>query len=572
MKRKVNVNRPEISSEEIAGKKDFDSVIKQFKGSGKPFFKKPFFLSSLVAVTVAVVTSVVLLQNHNQPKPVSDQPMVETDANLLADFYKKEQSKPCVHPPLKGINVEYTVFKVDAQKGGALEFKTGSKLIIPKNAFSDKNGNLLKGEIELRYREFHDAVDFFVSGIPMTYDSAGVKYQFESAGMMEMLAYQNGEPIKMATGKSINVEMASNYKGNEYNLYNLDTLHNNWSCLGKDKVANDMKDEAKADRMQRNEKPLTKQQKRIVDSTSNYITKIVVEKEKKINELLVSNRVPVKPKQSQKTKYTFNISVDQKEFQELAIYKGVLFEVGDENKNFNSSLYDITWDDASLKVGTKKGENYLLTLKKGLKKYEFVVYPVYEGKDFETAKSDYDYLLSRYNEELEIRKQQEKQIEEGYKQMVAFAKKQQEDQVRQWKEQEANQFKQMDNQEKAIRMFTVSGFGIYNLDCAKSYPQGALSNAKLVNEKNVPLLCYEIYLVDKARNGLFTYYKNPVSAFSYNPESTNILWTVENGVMYWLKPEQFNEMKSTSGEMVVKMNRVGEKFTSVEGLKDYFKL
>ena len=91
MKRKVNVNRPEISSEEIAGKKDFDSVIKQFKGSGKPFFKKPFFLSSLVVVTVAVVTSVVLLQNHNQPKPVSDQPMVETDANQLADFYKKEQ-------------------------------------------------------------------------------------------------------------------------------------------------------------------------------------------------------------------------------------------------------------------------------------------------------------------------------------------------------------------------------------------------------------------------------------------------------------------------------------------------
>src|ERR1017187_213247 len=91
-----------------------------------------------------------------------------------------------------------------------------------KNSFVDESGKLLNGEIELRYREFHDAFDFFVAGIPMTYDSAGVRYQFASAGMMEMQAYQNGKKVNMATGKSINIELASNYKGTEYNLYKLD--------------------------------------------------------------------------------------------------------------------------------------------------------------------------------------------------------------------------------------------------------------------------------------------------------------------------------------------------------------
>ena len=206
MKRKTNLNRPEISSAEIAKRKNFDSVLKQTTSVGaKPLMKKPWFLSSVVAVTIAIVTTVVFM---NQDK-TADQPIVEkqeqiteSDSLALLAFYKEEEAKPCIAPPIKGLNVHYTTYKVIAEKGATLDYKTGSKIIIPKNAFTDSNGNLLKGEVELRYREFHDAVDFFVSGIPMTYDSAGVKYQFESAGMVEVLAYQNGKQVNMAPKKS----------------------------------------------------------------------------------------------------------------------------------------------------------------------------------------------------------------------------------------------------------------------------------------------------------------------------------------------------------------------------------
>ena len=139
--------------------------------------------------------------------------------------------------------------------------------------------------------------------------------------------------------------------------------------------------------------------------------------------------------------------------------------------------------------------------------------------------------------------------------------------MRKLKEEQANQFKQMDTEDKVKRMFAINSFGVFNSDCPKQYPQGMLCTANLVKEKNVNLLCYEIYLVDKARNSLFTYHKNPITQFSFNPQSTNILWTVEDGVLYWLKPEQFISISNKEAMCNLKMNRIEQKLTTVEEIK-----
>jgi hypothetical protein len=76
--------------------------------------------------------------------------------------------------------------------------------------------------------------------------------------------------------------------------------------------------------------------------------------------------------------------------------------------------------------------------------------------------------------------------------------------------------------------------------------------------------------VDKQKNALFTFSKNPVASFTFNPQSKNMLWTVENGVLYWLKPEQFNSITGSNGSSDLMMNRVDRKFNSVDELKTYF--
>lgn len=575
MKRKININRPETSSEEIAKGKNFDSVLKNHAKINLPVYKKPWFLSSVIVATVAVIAAVTLLTKESDKKNAdASQQEIKLNGNDvdLAGFYKKEEAKPCINPPLKEVNIPYTIYKVTAEKGAALDFKTGSKIVIPKNAFVDENGKLLKGEVELRYREFHDAVDFFVSGIPMTYDSAGQRYHFESAGMMEMLAYQEGKPVNMDKNKSIHVELASDYKGKEYNLYKLDTVKNNWACLGKDKVN---EKELKSSASKQITHPGTSSQLSL-QQTPQYKTietkKAEVQKVKEVQIASLPKAIPEpkKPEQAKKDKFTFNLDVDPKEYPELAIYKGVLFEVGNENKDFTKAMYDITWDEATINEGIKKGENYLLTLKKSSKKYDLIVYPVFEGKNYEKAMKDFQDKFTKYNVVLEKRKVDEKRIEEEYQSELIALKKQQEELELKWKQAEADQFKLMSTDEKVMRMFAVNSFGVYNCDKPSLYPKGVMCSANLTNEKNIKLMSYDAFLVDRAKNGLFSYTKNPITQFSFNPQSTNLLWTVDNGVLYWLRPDQFKDIKNSDGVSNLKMNRVDQKFKSADEIKAFF--
>ncbi|MCW3072211.1 MAG: hypothetical protein JWO44_2101 [Bacteroidetes bacterium] len=580
MKRKVNINRPKLSADEINQHKNFDSVLKNSPGMGaRPLLKKPWFLSGMVVVTAAIITTVLVL-NKKEQQPVVAESVQTSDADslALAAFYKAEEAKPCIAPPINGLDIPYTSFKVNAEKGAALDFKTGSKLNVPKDAFVDENGKPVKGDVELRYREFHDAADFFVSGIPMTYDSAGVRYQFESAGMMEMLAYKDGKPVNMAPGKTINVELASAYKGTEYNLYKLDTLKNNWSCLGKDKVESKYNKEIEGNG---GSDPGDKKDIVKLEQTPEYKMvglkkeEVKVEKDKQIAALPKPAPEPKKPNRVNKDKYTFNLDLDLTDFPEFAVYKNVQWELGAENEAMSNALWaelnKMVWEDATLKEGNKKGESYFLSLKKGPKQVNnLVVYPVFEGKNYEAAMKDFSAKFEKYTAALDKRKVSEKKIEEEYEAKIAALKKKQEELEAKWKKEMDQQVASMATQDKVMRIFRISSFGVYNCDNPSAYPHGVSCNATLTDERNSKLMCYEVYLVDRHKNGLFTFEKNPVTTFSFDPNSTNMLWTVENGVLYYLKPEQFDALKG--GTQNVAMSRVEQQFKTVDEMKAFFNL
>jgi hypothetical protein len=581
MKRKVNINRPKLSAEEISRHKDFDSVLKNTVNAGaKPLLKKPWFLSGMVVVSAAIITTVFVLTKKEQHPVATVNTGQASDAGSLAQaaFYKAEEAKPCIAPPISGLNIPYTSFKVTAEKGAALDFRTGSKLTVPANAFVDENGKPVKGDVELRYREFHDAADFFISGIPMTYDSAGVRYQFESAGMMEMLAYKDGKPVNMAPGKSIGVELASDYKGTEYNLYKLDTLKNNWSCLGKDKVEN--KDNRKIENSSGSSTGGKKDIAKLQQSPEYKTLEVKKEeagsvKATQIAALPKPAPEPKKPNRVDKDKYTFNLDLDLTDFPEFAVYKNVQWEMGAENKDMSNAMWaelnKITWEDATLKEGNKKGENYFLSLKKGTKQVSnLVVYPVFEGKNYEAAMKEFNSRFEKYTAALDKRKAGEKKIEEEYEAKIAALKKKQEELEAKWKRDMDQQVAVLATEEKVMRIFRISSFGVFNSDNPSVYPHGVSCNATLTNEKNTRLLCYEVYLVDRHKNGLFTFEKNPVTTFSFDPNSTNMLWTVENGVLYYLRPEQFNALKS--GDQNVAMTRVDQQFKTVDEMKAFFNL
>jgi hypothetical protein len=567
MKRKINLNRPQVSSDEIAKRKDFDSVLNNNAVAGKPFFKKPWFLSAMAVATVGIVATLFMIKSDPQLKELSANS--SADSLALENFYRSEEAKPCVAPPIAGLNIESTTYRINAEKGGTIEHKTGSKLVVPKNAFVSSKGDLVKGEIELRYREFHDVVDCFVAGIPMTYDSAGQRYHFETAGMMEILAFQNGEQVQMAEGKTINVELASNDASTKYNLYKLDTLHNNWSCLGKDKVIKSGPANENVD-----SPSITTQPEFIaVEKKKEEIQKKIEQEIAALPPLKVAE--PKKPAKVTTDKYIYMFEFEMKEFPELASYKNVSWVVGAENEGFNDAKFnDINateWEDVKIKEGTKKGENYRLDLKRGSKKINnLVVYPKFEGKNYTAALKEYEDKFKKYETVLAQRKAEEEKIEAAYREKLAALKAEQEKIMREWTRKQDEQFRASGVEQQVRRVFAVSSFGVFNCDNPMAYPQGQPSVATLKKEKGKEIKCYDVFLAEKGKNVLYTYTKNPVTRFTFNHEADNILWTVEDGVLFWLQPSEFASLGT--GRMDISMNRVEQKFNNVDELKTFFGL
>jgi hypothetical protein len=532
------------------------------------FFQNKKRLTLIIAAAIAVITSVLILNKKSTTAAQERNNIISSDDSVkLAEFYKKEIERPCIHPPFPNVNIPYTNYKINAANAAKLTLKTGSVINIPKNAFVDAEGKKIQGEVELRFREFHNPVDFFVAGIPMTYDSAGVRYHFESAGMIEIVAFQNNKKINIAPEKSIDIELASKDKDPKHNLYVLDTTKNNWSCLGKDKIVSTKNKEGNKAENPAIPGTVEKEYKQLEEQQ----TTLQKEKETQLTTLQKTIAEPTKPVKALATKYNFNIDVDASEFPELSVYKGLLFQVGDENKNFNESSYNVVWDDASIKEGTKKGENYLLTLKKSARKYSLIVYPVFDGKNYEAAKKIYEEKYKKYTALLDKRAEDEKRIEAAYQAKLAALKKQEEILKRKFEDESKQEFNRLSTQEKVKRVFAINSFGVYNCDHAMPYPTGVSCIASLTLD-NKQLMCYDVFLVDSAKNALFNFYKNPVMNFSFNPQSKNTLWTVENGVLYWLSPQQFSTIQVKNGIAKLVMSKVEKKFKTAEEIKAFFNL
>ncbi|MBU0764668.1 MAG: hypothetical protein KJ607_07530, partial [Bacteroidetes bacterium] len=138
---------------------------------------------------------------------------------------------PLITPPLPGLQPEFNRFTADASAGAELSIPSGTTIIIPENAFADSSGNPVNGIVDIRYREFHDAVDILLSGIPMKYETGDKSRNMQTAGMFEIHADKDGRELRIADGKSITVRMASYETGNEYSFFCLDESARKWTFL-----------------------------------------------------------------------------------------------------------------------------------------------------------------------------------------------------------------------------------------------------------------------------------------------------------------------------------------------------
>lgn len=541
MSPKFNIDRPKVSDDEINKHKDFDKLVQQFKQQSvqkakldKSWWKKKQVKYSAVISGIVVVCTISYFALFNKTQNQNPNDKIVTQKHDVGN--KTQDVRRFVSAPSQKLVIPYSAYKINNAKGGEIKHSTSSKIKIPKNSFVDKNGKDIVGDVTIEYREFHDKGDIILSGIPMAYDSAGKKYNLESAGMFDIKGTQNGEPVFIKDGNDLNIQLASANNEDRFNQYYLDTLEKNWKYIKHDEILKSPNEDHNSTVNSKNQKirnskleNLKKEIEVIIPKKTDSVKVVYTKK----MESLPKAKEPYKP--SKPTgKPTFVLDGSKDEFPELAAFDNVIFEIGDENQNYNKNFNEITWSDVKVSEGPQKGKNYLLTLSLRNRIEKLIIYPVLTGTDFEKAQKKYQQKFNDYQAFVEKRIANEKTLmaEMEAKQQAYLAElKKKKEEMRLLEDRSRQQdinnlstnFNNFSNQVKTLRVFSVSRFGIYNSDCAKGAPEGkSVSPIFVINDEDKPLFPEMIYLIDYTANIVYNFTPADLSTkIKYNPLGEN---------------------------------------------------
>lgn len=460
-----------------------------------------------------------------------------------------------IQAPIANIDIKHDSFKVDVESGDTITCMSGTQIIVPGNCFVDKNGNKLEGKVDIQFREFRNPLDIMLCGIPMVYDSGGVKNNFESAGMIEINGYQNNEPIFIDAQKSIKINIASTVEKEGINLYRFDTLQKNWTMLGKDSINDALAENATAfflkDKTISKEDPVKAIALKLID---------IKQENKKLMHLM-----PIKPRLFNSDKSNFMIDFDKEDFSELCSFENVRFEICDSTINIAKQDTATIWEDVRIERGVKNTyEVYFSTQERSV---NYKVIPVFDSMNINNASAIFEEKYKQYHQKIsenkiaaaqaqrrlqeellkariEAEKAREKAlldeqktneiaraeaIEKMKEQALQNLKEQQ-----QFEEEQAQRNKQMQLQNEEnirrsqkllamgsaltalTRSFEMNEFGIYN--CDRIYAKGFKDyNIKLnIDEKHKIIALYSIYKkVIGAINCMPVYFDKNMYSFKY---------------------------------------------------------
>lgn len=541
------MNRPPLTDADLASKGDFNQLMKSYKAAKTPFFKAPKLWFGASAVLVASVAAVIMY------------------TQLTPDSFESVTPPAFIQPPVAEADIKSESYVIDAESDSNLTHPSGSKIHIPAGAFLDENGQPVKGKVKLDYREFHKVLDVFLAGIPMTYDSAGEQFHFETAGMMEISASQNGKPLKTNPDAFITVDMVSLNNEDRFNTYYLDTVEKKWKYLAQknfnEPVENAVNDSSISARSEKAQVAIDAPSQKVLNQLANTKREIAQLEQQK----------PIEPKKVNKDKHRFNIRVDENEFPEIAVYNNMKFQV--EDKSYDAQKAKILWENVELKRITGS-VNYEVVFSNAKETYTVVATPVFEDKDINAATKIYEEKYEEYKTKLGKKKADEArlkiELEERAKAVEEKIKKEIAEQAERRKMYEAR----MAQSDLVFRTFQVASFGIWNCDQPNRMPQGALVAAKLKDAKTKePLKIQTCYLVEKGRNAMFTYYPTALNNFRFDPKRENLLWVVTNDLkVAFIKSSDFSAAQKTSGEMTLELNVIDKSFKSTEEAREYLEI
>jgi len=524
-KYKIHIDKLKIDADTIENKKNFREIIVRVKIAKTPIYRRRWFKINSIILPIAAL--LVFLAEVEDP----------VTSDVQADRVKS---------PSKSVasrfidDIPFDTYIIDAEKKNTIFHGKGTRITIPALALIDSNGNNVYGDIELHVREFSSPDEFFVADIPMNYDSVGMSYTFESAGMIELKAMQNNNPVFVSDNKLITVDLVSDNDDTDFNVYKFDSEAKKWVYKGKDKVMKDKKKTTKPKEI------ITVQDPQVFLSKKDDV-------EDEIKQ--IKKQEPLKPVKAKADKHHFSIEVSKDEFPEIAVYENTTFEVDESFNAYNPDNANIVWHDVKL-TETDVRFTYIVTFTYFDKIAEYKVTPVFYGDDLKKAEKVYAGKLEEYKNKLNAKNDEIKRLE---KMRDSLEKVQEQRQVllnlqqKQSLERQKGIVSTYKKDNMIYRSFTIDGFGIWNCDKVLQNTSSVLVNIILDLPDSVDIFT-SFNIVNDKRNALYNYWTSSgskVMNVRFERKSKNVAWFVlSDKSIGIITPEMFDAFKKRNNMVV----------------------
>ena len=580
---KINQNFKPLSSEQIESHKDFDQLLETFNTA--PSSETPSELNGaprrwlypVIAMAAAGLVGILMMVLNPASKP-----------DMSAEGKAYFASQPFINPPIKNLKPNYQAQTVNANQGGTYTYENGSTVVVPPAAFINGQGNLVEGPVEIKYKEFHDYVDFFISGIPMDYDSLGTKYQLESAGMIEIYAEQNGERLAMNPGKELEIKLVHDIYAApgdplDFNIYHLDTDQRNWVYKGKNKLKVLSNPDAIAP---------TSAEARAEANLNEQIKNIETEEKQelaKIEATIPTPQQPIEPAQADPNAHVFNLEFTEdmiqvetagndldeqraalRDLQEQ--YDNILWQVAPNQPDFNENAAgSINWVD--MKLRKLNNRDYELTLIGTANQMKVKVNPVLTGANFQKAIAEFNASFAAYETAVANREQQLSAAREALRKEIADRKRLAEmnyqKRIETFKaEGKTNKVTEEMIKHRVVNTFTATSLGIWN--CDRPLPPWLVRlEADFLNNDQESFNSNIAFLADQTKNTVAKFYAKKGTEVQYNRNSKKLMWVVtkENKLAVY-RPEKFSDIDNKKRSHTFVMDVVDKTIETEDDIRE----
>jgi len=565
---KIVINPTPPDPDQINRYKDFDALMDRYDSSRRKKGKlRIMYMAGAVAASILLIGSFLWLNRS----PLD----VRYEKAAQAYF----ASQPFVNPPMEDIQIPASQAAVAAVAGDTLTFNSGSRLIIPPRAFVDQDGRPVEGAVDIQFKEMHDFVDFFISGIPMHYDSNGIKYQLESAGMIELLGFKDGRRVQLAPGKEMAIELVSrvqmpriNTAPPKYNIYRLDTEDRQWVYAGLDRIQliaeENPSDQTFFDQLKSNFQAV--------------INQIEQNHRQNINALEAAYSLPEKPVEpTERRKDTPTIELDfLDDFQEVEFYEdaqeklekirqsfdGVIWQLAPNSSPVAPAQFEKIWQSASIQAVNE--QEFEITLRSENENLTLRVVPVLGTSGYQQALDKYRQQMEAYDRALQQRAQALKNrvdsLNRAKEALIAKEQQQFESTVEKMVK-EGRIDPDQTGTFKVINRFTVGQFGIWNCDRPIA-PGDKTVPIKLIDQNGKKITGKTAFVASKKHNTVFQYLATNNTPISFMDDSELLIWVVsEDNKLAMLKtlgPAQ------SSGKEEMRLEVTSEEINDEEDLRE----